>query len=114
MLGEWRDTRKRRTHEQQKQQQQQVQQRQPSLHGEDQEQPSAAVRPSPKVRVVRSGHKASDKANGRERICKHKYSNYCVDDVLADNEGVDEEETTTMMGVADTTDTLMNISAEGK
>ena len=34
------------------------------------------------VKVVRTGHKASDRSFGRERLCKHKYSNYCVDDVL--------------------------------
>lgn len=31
------------------------------------------------MRVVREGHVASDKAVG-ENICKHKYSNYCVQD----------------------------------
>jgi len=31
------------------------------------------------LRVVREGHVASDKAVG-ENICKHKYSNYCVQD----------------------------------
>ena len=37
---------------------------------------------SMQVKVVRTGHKASDRSFGRERLCKHKYSNYCVDDVL--------------------------------
>lgn len=32
-----------------------------------------------KLRVVREGHVASDKAVG-ERLCKHKYSPYCMDD----------------------------------
>ena len=25
----------------------------------------------------------SERSFGRERLCKHKYSNYCVDDVLS-------------------------------
>jgi hypothetical protein len=33
-----------------------------------------------KVRIVRSGHKASNRVVG-ERLCKHKYSAYCVDDI---------------------------------
>ena len=32
-----------------------------------------------KLRVVREGHVASDKAIG-EHVCKHKYSTYCVTD----------------------------------
>ena len=26
---------------------------------------------------------SSERSFGRERLCKHKYSNYCVDDVLS-------------------------------
>ncbi|XP_040578883.1 zinc transporter foi [Lepeophtheirus salmonis] len=36
-----------------------------------------------KVRIVRSGHKTSDRVVG-ERICKHKYSSYCVNDIDLD------------------------------
>ena len=35
-----------------------------------------------KFRVIRSGHKASENA---ERVCKHKYSSYCVSDIEAKN-----------------------------
>lgn len=34
-----------------------------------------------KVHIIRSGHRASNKAVG-ENLCKHKYSSYCVKDVI--------------------------------
>eukprot|EP00096_Caligus_rogercresseyi_P008607 TRINITY_DN2777_c0_g1_i1.p1 TRINITY_DN2777_c0_g1~~TRINITY_DN2777_c0_g1_i1.p1 ORF type:complete len:504 (-),score=161.64 TRINITY_DN2777_c0_g1_i1:356-1867(-) len=37
-----------------------------------------------KVRIIRSGHKSSDRVVG-ERICKHKYSSYCVNDIDLDS-----------------------------
>ena len=55
------------------------------------------------VKVVRTGHKASDRSFGRERLCKHKYSNYCVDDVLEQ----DKEEASAGPRVADEVTTLM-------
>ena len=72
------------------------------------------------VKVVRTGHKASDRSFGRERLCKHKYSNYCVDDVL-EQEGKEAneadggpravaDEVTTLMVGTDTTDTLVQSS----
>ena len=61
--------------------------------------PKQTIRPSTlgttsgamQVKVVRTGHKASDRSLGRERLCKHKYSNYCVDDVL-EQEGKEANE----------------------
>jgi len=41
--------------------------------------------PEKKVRVVREGHVASDKAVG-ENVCKHKYSPYCVKDFAGQGE----------------------------
>ena len=43
-----------------------------------------------KVRIVRSGHKASDRAVG-ERLCKHKYSSYCVTDIDMDKPPLNAE-----------------------
>lgn len=107
LMGEWREIRKRR-----KLQQGQVNNAEAPNHHQVDGNSSGPK----KVRVVRTGHKASDRSIGRERLCKHKYSNYCVDDVLHNdgkNGDVDEEEETTMMmGGADTTDTLM-VVAEG-
>jgi len=90
--------------------------------------PKQTIRPSTlgttsgamQVKVVRTGHKASDRSLGRERLCKHKYSNYCVDDVL-EQEGKEAneadggpravaDEVTTLMVGTDTTDTLVQSS----
>ena len=119
MLGEWRDHHARKKQEHQKQQQQLHSPTESRKAGEDPDQQQAtsglvdngSQGPKVRVQVVRTGHKASEKANGRERLCKHKYSSYCVDDVLTTKD--DKDETTTMMGAANTTDTLMNISSEG-
>ena len=47
-----------------------------------------------KVRVVRSGHRTSDKAVG-EKACKHKYSSYCVSDIdVVTNSAKKSNETT--------------------
>jgi len=64
---------------------------------------------SMQIKVVRTGHQASERSFGRERLCKHKYSNYCVDDVLGKDKSVPkaEDEVTTLMVATDTTDTLV-------
>ena len=31
---------------------------------------------SMQIKVVRTGHQVSERSFGRERLCKHKYSNY--------------------------------------
>lgn len=50
---------------------------------------SPRVEQDKKLRVVREGHVASDKAGG-ERICKNKYSTYCVQDFDLEKVGVDD------------------------
>lgn len=71
----------------------------------------------PQVRVVLSGHRASERSFGRERLCKHKYSSFCVDDVYdakngpppshSDQQLQQRREIATLMAGADTTDTLL-------
>ena len=56
------------------------------------------------VRVVLSGHRASERSFGREKLCKHKYSSFCVDDIY--EEAKDKTNAETMVA-ADTTDTLL-------
>lgn len=75
--------------------------------GHDQELTAA-----PQVRVVLSGHRASERSFGRERLCKHKYSSFCVDDVYdAQNSRHNPDrrntEIATLMAGTDTTDTLL-------
>lgn len=68
---------------------------------------------SMQIKVVRTGHQASERSFGRERLCKHKYSNYCVDDVLSQDKEAPsraEDEVTTLMVGTDTTDTLVQNS----
>ena len=85
--------------------------------GHDQELTAA-----PQVRVVLSGHRASERSFGRERLCKHKYSSFCVDDVYdAQNSRHNPDrrntEIATLMAGTDTTDTLLqaaNSDANGK
>lgn len=60
--------------------------------GEWRERSAAAVKNlEKKVRVVRTGHRASEAAVG-ERVCKHKYSAYCVQDIEA-HPGSEEDQT---------------------
>jgi hypothetical protein len=100
MMGDWREARKRKIQEEIE--------RQAANNVVD---GGAALGSGPKVRVVRSGHRASERSFGRERLCKHKYSNYCVDDVIANKDASDPEavaEISTMIAGTDTTDTLMH------
>mgnify|MGYP006903835893 FL=1 len=60
------------------------------------------------VRVVLSGHRASERSFGREKLCKHKYSSFCVDDIY--EEAKDKTNAETMVA-ADTTDSLLPIVA---
>lgn len=78
----------------------------------DQDPPPDEVRiVGPQVRVVLSGHRASERSFGRERLCKHKYSSFCVDDVLDATKNHDTSrrntEIATLMAGTDTTDTLL-------
>lgn len=82
--------------------------------------------PLPQVRVVLSGHRASDRSYGQQRLCKHKYSSFCVDDVYDAkqppsaniNNGSSENrhtEIATLMAGTNTTDTLLQAAAsDGK
>ena len=64
------------------------------------------------VRVVLSGHRASERSFGREKLCKHKYSSFCVDDIY---EEAKDKPTNTEMEKAETTDTLLpNATSDGK
>lgn len=76
--------------------------------------------PPPQVRVVLSGHRASDRSYGQQRLCKHKYSSFCVDDVYdakqpsANNIASSENrhtEIATLMAGTNTTDTLLQAAA---
>ena len=79
--------------------------------------------PPPQVRVVLSGHRASDRSYGQQRLCKHKYSSFCVDDVYdakqppANNSSSENRHTeiATLMAGTNTTDTLLQAAAsDGK
>ena len=78
--------------------------------------------PPPQVRVVLSGHRASDRSYGQQRLCKHKYSSFCVDDVYdakqpANNTSSENRHTeiATLMAGTNTTDTLLQAAAsDGK
>ena len=79
----------------------------------------AEVSAPPQVRVVLSGHRASERSFGQQRLCKHKYSSFCVDDVYDAKQLPSSErrhtEIATLMAGTDTTDTLLQAAAsDGK
>ena len=58
------------------------------------------------VRVVLSGHRASERSFGREKLCKHKYSSFCVDDIY-EEKAKDKLTNAETLVQADTTDSLL-------
>ena len=88
-------------------------------HGATTNEVEVAAPPAPQVRVVLSGHRASDRSYGQQRLCKHKYSSFCVDDVYDAKQPPSSErrntEIATLMAGTDTTDTLLQAAAsDGK
>jgi len=104
MMGEYRESRKRK-----------AQLEMSNHHASSDEEKAGSA---PQVRVVRSGHRASERSCGRERLCKHKYSNYCIDDVIGAKDATEVQEAngdevSTLMAGAETSDTLVLSPNEG-